>query len=82
MFFILDIVAIYKNCKQRYYFQTVKAFLPAMMEKNRGHIVSIASLAGHIGVPKLVDYCASKFAAVGFDEALRMELEVIHLYLF
>ncbi|CAD6215935.1 GSCOCG00004237001-RA-CDS [Cotesia congregata] len=57
------------------HFWTVKAFLPAMMEKNKGHIVSIASLAGHIGVPKLVDYCASKFAAVGFDEALRMELE-------
>ncbi|XP_034935981.1 short-chain dehydrogenase/reductase family 16C member 6 [Chelonus insularis] len=57
------------------HFWTVKAFLPAMMEKNKGHIVSIASLAGHCGVPKLVDYCASKFAAVGFDEALRMELE-------
>lgn len=55
----------------------MKAFLPAMMKDNKGHIVSIASLAGHVGVPKLVDYCASKFAAVGFDEALRMELEVI-----
>lgn len=50
-----------------------------MMENNKGHIVSIASLAGHCGVSKLVDYCASKFAAVGFDEALRMELEVIVL---
>ncbi|XP_057326447.1 epidermal retinol dehydrogenase 2-like isoform X2 [Microplitis mediator] len=57
------------------HFWTVKAFLPTMMEKNNGHIVSIASLAGHVGVPKLADYCASKFAAVGFDEALRMELE-------
>ncbi|EFN82867.1 short-chain dehydrogenase/reductase family 16C member 6 [Harpegnathos saltator] len=57
------------------HFWTVKAFLPAMMENNKGHIVSIASLAGYCGVPKLVDYCASKFAAVGFDEALRIELE-------
>ncbi|XP_015600662.1 short-chain dehydrogenase/reductase family 16C member 6 [Cephus cinctus] len=57
------------------HFWTVKAFLPAMMEDNKGHIVSIASLAGYVGIPKLVDYCASKFAAVGFDEALRMELE-------
>lgn len=56
------------------HFWTVKAFLPAMMENNKGHIVSIASIAGYVGVPKLVDYCASKFAAVGFDEALRMEL--------
>ncbi|KAK2584329.1 hypothetical protein KPH14_006720 [Odynerus spinipes] len=57
------------------HFWTVKAFLPAMMESNKGHIVSIASMAGYVGIPKLVDYCTSKFAAVGFDEALRMELE-------
>lgn len=30
---------------------------------------------GHVGVNKLVDYCASKFAAVGFDAALRLELQ-------
>nr|XP_050866457.1 short-chain dehydrogenase/reductase family 16C member 6 isoform X1 [Vespula vulgaris]XP_050866458.1 short-chain dehydrogenase/reductase family 16C member 6 isoform X1 [Vespula vulgaris]XP_050866459.1 short-chain dehydrogenase/reductase family 16C member 6 isoform X1 [Vespula vulgaris]XP_050866460.1 short-chain dehydrogenase/reductase family 16C member 6 isoform X1 [Vespula vulgaris] len=57
------------------HFWTVKAFLPAMMESNKGHIVSIASMAGHVGIPKLVDYCTSKYAAVGFDEALRIELE-------
>ncbi|XP_012270301.1 short-chain dehydrogenase/reductase family 16C member 6 [Orussus abietinus] len=57
------------------HFWTVKAFLPGMIEENKGHIVSIASLAGHVGIPKLVDYCTSKFAAVGFDEGLRMELE-------
>lgn len=50
-----------------------------MLENNKGHIVSVASLAGQCGIPKLVDYCASKYAAVGFDEALRMELEVILL---
>ena len=57
------------------HFWTTKAFLPKMIENNHGHIVTIASLAGHIGVHKLVDYCASKFAAVGFDESLRIELE-------
>lgn len=46
-----------------------------MIEKNEGHIVSIASMAGYVGTPKLVDYCASKFAVVGFDEALRAELD-------
>lgn len=56
------------------HFWTTKAFLPSMMEDNKGHIVSIASLAGQIGVPKLVDYCTSKFAAIGFEEALHMEL--------
>ncbi|XP_057655949.1 estradiol 17-beta-dehydrogenase 11-like [Diorhabda carinulata] len=56
------------------HFWTVKAFLPKMIERDSGHIVTIASLAGHIGVSKLVDYCASKYAAVGFDESLKSEL--------
>ena len=55
-------------------FWTAKAFLPGMVERNRGHIVTISSAAGIIGVTGLADYSASKFAAVGFDEALRMEL--------
>jgi all-trans-retinol dehydrogenase (NAD+) len=36
--------------------------------------VTISSAAGLIGVKGLADYCASKFAVFGFDEALRMEL--------
>ncbi|XP_077295569.1 estradiol 17-beta-dehydrogenase 11 isoform X2 [Arctopsyche grandis] len=59
------------------HFWTTKAFLPEMVKANEGHLVTIASLAGHVGVPKLVDYCSSKFAAVGFDEALRAELEAM-----
>jgi all-trans-retinol dehydrogenase (NAD+) len=55
-------------------FWTCKAFLPDMIARNSGHVVTIASAAGIIGVTGLVDYSASKFAAVGFDEALRMEL--------
>jgi all-trans-retinol dehydrogenase (NAD+) len=56
-------------------FWTTKAFLPAMMERNHGHLVTIASAAGVIGVAKLTDYSASKWAAVGFDESLRVELK-------
>lgn len=55
-------------------FWTTRAFLPSMLERNRGHIVTIASAAGLIGVRGLADYSAGKFAAVGFDESLRMEL--------
>jgi len=58
------------------HFWTVKSFLPDMIQQDRGHIVTIASLAGHNGSNRLVDYCASKFAAVGFDESLRTELAV------
>lgn len=52
-----------------------KAFLPDMIAASHGHIVTVASMAGLVGMTKLVDYCASKYAAVGFDEALRLELE-------
>jgi all-trans-retinol dehydrogenase (NAD+) len=55
-------------------FWTAKAFLPAMLERNSGRIVTISSAAGIIGARGLADYCASKFAAFGFDESLRMEL--------
>ena len=56
------------------HFWTIKAFLPDMIENKSGHIVTIASLAGHGGTPKLVDYCSSKFAAVGIDDTLKVEL--------
>uniref|UniRef100_A0A914D8R0 Uncharacterized protein n=1 Tax=Acrobeloides nanus TaxID=290746 RepID=A0A914D8R0_9BILA len=55
-------------------FFTAKAFLPSMLARNRGHVVTIASMAGKAGVAGLVDYCASKFGAVGFSESLRAEV--------
>jgi all-trans-retinol dehydrogenase (NAD+) len=55
-------------------FWTVRAFLPDMQTLNRGHVVTLASLAGHAGNVGLTDYCASKYAAVGFTESLRMEI--------
>lgn len=56
-------------------FWTTRAFLPGMIAKNSGHIVTIASAGGIIGVPRLSDYSASKFAAMGFDDSLRVELK-------
>jgi len=56
-------------------FWTVRAFLPAMLRQDKGHIVTIASAASLAGAPKLTDYCSSKFAAFGFDESLRLELK-------
>jgi all-trans-retinol dehydrogenase (NAD+) len=55
-------------------FWTTRAFLPAMLARDRGHVVTIASAGGLVGTARLVDYCASKHAAVGFDESLRLEL--------
>jgi all-trans-retinol dehydrogenase (NAD+) len=58
-------------------FWTCKAFLPGMIQAGRGHLVTVASAAGTIGVARLADYCASKWAAVGLDESLRAELRRI-----
>lgn len=55
-------------------FWVTKAFLPAMIDAGRGHIVTVASAAGLVGVARQTDYSASKHAAVGFDESLRNEL--------
>jgi all-trans-retinol dehydrogenase (NAD+) len=55
-------------------FWTAKAFLPGMKTRGSGHIVTVASAAGLIGTARETDYAASKFAAVGFNEALRQEL--------
>ena len=54
--------------------QTLKAFIGPMITKNEGHIITIASVAGYLPGPQMVDYVASKFAAVGLHEALQVEL--------
>ncbi|XP_074002652.1 epidermal retinol dehydrogenase 2-like [Numenius arquata] len=53
---------------------TCKAFLPAMMTWNRGHLVSTASAAGLLGVYRMSDYAGSKYAVFGMMEALHSEL--------
>ncbi|NWY37052.1 DHB11 dehydrogenase, partial [Sylvia atricapilla] len=56
---------------------TTRAFLPVMMDNNYGHIVTVASAAGHFVIPYMVTYCSSKFAAVGFHKALTEELSAL-----
>jgi all-trans-retinol dehydrogenase (NAD+) len=56
------------------HFWTIKAFLPGMIERSDGHIVTISSAASLSGVPGLLDYCASKFGAYGTAESLYMEI--------
>lgn len=56
------------------HYRTTREFLPGMLERDRGAIVTIASAAGLVGVARQTDYSASKFGAVGFAESLRAEL--------
>jgi all-trans-retinol dehydrogenase (NAD+) len=53
----------------------IREFLPAMMDKNQGQIVSIASMAGVAGQPFMTDYCMSKFGAIGLSESVRIEMK-------
>jgi all-trans-retinol dehydrogenase (NAD+) len=52
----------------------VKATLPAMLARNHGQIVSIASAAAMGGMPGLAEYAASKAAAFTYAEAVRLEV--------
>lgn len=45
-----------------------------MILQRSGHIVNISSVAGRVGIPGWSVYCATKWAVVGFSEAIRKEL--------
>jgi NAD(P)-dependent dehydrogenase (short-subunit alcohol dehydrogenase family) len=50
------------------------AVVPGMRARRAGRIVNITSIGGKLGIPHLVPYSASKFAAVGFSQGLRAEV--------
>lgn len=51
----------------------MRLVLPGMLERGRGHVVNVASLAGKFPVPGLAVYNASKYAVVGLTAATRLE---------
>ncbi|MFF2552449.1 SDR family oxidoreductase [Nocardia sp. NPDC058058] len=53
----------------------MRAVAPGMVDRGRGHIINVASLAGKIPIAGLAVYNASKFAAVGLSAATRLEFE-------
>jgi len=53
---------------------TTQAALPWMLERRRGVIINIASVAGFRATPYSAVYAATKHAVVGFSHALRGEL--------
>ncbi len=52
----------------------IKQAVDGMMERRAGWILNVSSLAGLKGIFGYTGYCGSKFAIVGFSEALRSEL--------
>jgi 3-oxoacyl-[acyl-carrier protein] reductase len=70
-------VEVYERLMRLNYLGTVyatKAVLPSMLERGRGHIVNVGSIAGRIGAPFEAAYSASKFAVSGFTECLAVEV--------
>ena len=51
-----------------------KAVVPGMVERRRGCVVIVSSVAGYVSTPMRSTYNASKFAVRGWFDALRAEL--------
>lgn len=56
-------------------FLCTASFLPGMLERRQGWVVFVASVAGLKGLPHESIYCATKFAQVGFAQALTTRRE-------
>jgi len=51
-----------------------RALLPRMVEENKGHIINIGSISGHVVYPKGAVYCATKHAVRALSSGMRMDL--------
>ncbi len=58
----------------------MKAVLPGMRRRRRGHILNITSMGGFITMPGIAYYCGSKFALEGISDALGKELEPFGIF--
>jgi all-trans-retinol dehydrogenase (NAD+) len=57
------------------HWSTVQEFLPDMLAKKKGHIMSVASLASFVSIAAAVDYSCTKSALLSFHEGLVQELK-------
>ncbi len=53
--------------------QFTRELLPSLLAKPEAHVLNVCSMFGLIGMPKLTAYTTTKFAMVGFSDALRVE---------
>ncbi|MGW4049078.1 SDR family NAD(P)-dependent oxidoreductase [Streptomyces sp. NPDC004721] len=54
--------------------QVIQAVLPHMRERGSGHILNIGSMGGHVSLPTMSVYCASKSAVQNLTEGLAAEV--------
>jgi NAD(P)-dependent dehydrogenase (short-subunit alcohol dehydrogenase family) len=62
------------NVNAKGVFLCCKAAIRHMIPKKRGRIVTVSSIAGKTGIPVTAHYSASKFAVIGFTQALAREV--------
>jgi NADP-dependent 3-hydroxy acid dehydrogenase YdfG len=53
--------------------ELTRLLMPGMLERGRGHVVNISSLAGSMGFPYTEVYAAAKDGLVGFSRVLRAD---------
>jgi NADP-dependent 3-hydroxy acid dehydrogenase YdfG len=56
-------------------YHVIRTFLPSMLERGSGHIVTIGSIAGRLAMPGNGAYAASKFGVRGLHAVLALELK-------
>ena len=56
----------------------VQEFMPHMIKVNKGHIVTVASIASFVAIGGAADYSATKAAALAFHESLSSEIRQIY----
>ncbi|WP_210586773.1 SDR family NAD(P)-dependent oxidoreductase [Streptomyces sp. GESEQ-35] len=54
--------------------QVTQAVLPHMRERGSGHILNVGSMGGHVSLPTMAVYCASKSAVQNLTEGLAKEV--------
>jgi NAD(P)-dependent dehydrogenase (short-subunit alcohol dehydrogenase family) len=58
----------------------IKALLPHMRQRRRGHIINVTSMGGLITMPGISFYCGSKFALEGISSSLGKELKSFGIF--
>jgi short-subunit dehydrogenase len=53
--------------------QFTRELLPSLLDRPEAHVLNVCSMFGMVGMPKLAAYTTTKFAMVGFSDALRAE---------
>jgi hypothetical protein len=70
--------AVVRDLFETNFFGTIacmQAVIPAMRKSGGGTIINVSSVAGHIPVPFMSLYCASKFAVNAIGKGARLELK-------